>query len=363
MNITQYQEPGLACVEVVRGAMREVHLTLTPRGDESLAGALTRAEAELDARGAVAVKTDVFGPCADSGACRAALEPITWVCPIGQAAGLGGVYVWAVSGADVALLTVDGRVLGRVFQDETARYCLLGRLEPEATGKPRPEQAQEAFEALERSMRQAGMTMADLARTWFYNEDILDWYGPFNEVRTAFYQDRGVFERIVPASTGIGGPNPAGAALTAGALAVQPVNGAAQRLTVAALPSPLQCPALDYGSSFSRAVEIVTPGLRRISVSGTASIAPEGQTQFVGDAKAQTIKTIEVVQAILAQRDMDLSHTTRASAYFRDGADAPLLAQCCRDMHLPSFPVILAENTVCRDDLLFELELDAVKAV
>ena len=55
------------------------------------------------------------------------------------------------------------------------------------------------------------------------------------------------------------------------------------------LPSPLQCPALEYGSSFSRAAELRTPGWRRVVVSGTASILPGShEVAHVGDVDAQT---------------------------------------------------------------------------
>ena len=70
-------------------------------------------------------------------------------------------------------------------------------------------------------------------------------------------------------------------------------------MPAAAVPSPLQCPALDYGSSFSRAVELVAGDHRRLFVSGTASISPEGHTLHVGDVDAQVARTMEVVEAML----------------------------------------------------------------
>ena len=44
------------------------------------------------------------------------------------------------------------------------------------------------------------------------------------------------------------------------------VNSAAPAFQAAAVPSPLQCPAPDYHSSFSRAVEIRYPGRRHLNL-------------------------------------------------------------------------------------------------
>jgi enamine deaminase RidA (YjgF/YER057c/UK114 family) len=128
-----------------------------------------------------------------------------------------------------------------------------------------------------------------------------------------------------------------------------------------AVPSPLQCPALEYGSSFSRAVEVAIPGQRRLYISGTASIHPDGRTAHVGDAEAQVALTMEVVAAILQSRGMDWTDTVRGIGYFKHMADAPLLDAWCAVRGLAGWPVIAAKNDICRDDLLFELELDAIR--
>ena len=57
---------------------------------------------------------------------------------------------------------------------------------------------------------------------------------------------------------------------------------------------------------------------------------------------------------------MTWGNTVRAVAYFREEQDAPLLQACCRENGIPALPVIVTHNTICRDDLLFEIELDAV---
>jgi enamine deaminase RidA (YjgF/YER057c/UK114 family) len=101
------------------------------------------------------------------------------------------------------------------------------------------------------------------------------------------------------------------------------------------------------------------PGQRRIYVSGTASIAPGGETVHPDDAAQQVKTTMEVVRAILTSREMDWEDVTRAIGYFKHGEDAPLFARYCQEHGLPDLPVVIAKNDICRDELLFEVEVDA----
>ena len=45
----------------------------------------------------------------------------------------------------------------------------------------------------------------------------------------------------------------------------------------------------------------------------------------------------------------------------KDIGDAPLFKKYCKDNGLPRVPFALSHSDVCRDDLLFEIELDAIK--
>jgi enamine deaminase RidA (YjgF/YER057c/UK114 family) len=105
----------------------------------------------------------------------------------------------------------------------------------------------------------------------------------------------------------------------------------------------------------------VAPDCRRLLVSGTASIAPGGQTAHVGDPRRQIELTMEVVEAILRAREMTLADTTRATVYFKSAADLPLFAAWCARHSCDTLPAVHACCDICRDDLLFEIELDALK--
>ncbi len=285
--------------------------------------------------------------------------PVTWVeegngggCPV------AGIQVHALDGAAPKAVHLDGRTVGTVFEDDFARYCVLGGLRPDSPEHAPEEQAWETLETMERALACVGMDFSNVFRTWFYLDDILDWYGGFNKVRNEFFKAHRVFDGLVPASTGVGGSNSSGTAVVADLLAVEIKD---PRVQLKPLPSPLQCPALDYGSSFSRAVELSLPGQRRVYVSGTASIAPDGRTEHVGDVRKQIALTMDVVAAILNSRQLGWEDITRGIGYLKHAEDAQHFAEYCREAKLPEMPVVIAKNDICRDDLLFEIEVDAAK--
>jgi enamine deaminase RidA (YjgF/YER057c/UK114 family) len=283
--------------------------------------------------------------------------PRLWLCGGGGA--LPPVYQrFVVEGAEPRLIRRDGNTVGVAYHDAFAEYCLLTGVLPPDKNAPRAAQTTAVFEAIEEALSDAGMTFANVARTWLFMDRILEWYDEFNRTRDAFFRSRKVYDGMVPASTGIGSANLSGSAITACAIAVKPKNG---NVTVEALPSPLQCAALQYGSSFSRAVEIGTPETRTLLVSGTASIEPGGATAYVDDVEKQIQLTMDVVEAILVSRGMGWGDATRAVMYLKKAEYLPLWQEWLRTHGLAGMPLVNVEADVCRDDLLVELEIDAVK--
>ncbi|MBN1360795.1 MAG: hypothetical protein JW993_09395 [Sedimentisphaerales bacterium] len=356
---------GSDVITLERGRIQEHFVTLKPGGEESPESLFSRAGRVVHQIGGQVVSSEVLGIAA---ADRTHLHdfaravdgvglPIGWI-EKAQAHNLLGVHIWLIAGTSVARVEADGKVLGSVFEDDGARYCRLVGLLPREASAPRPVQAETLFRQMDEALTGNGFGFADVFRTWFYNDDILAWYGEFNAVRNRFFREKGIFNGLMPASTGIGGGNVASAALIAGLLALRPKGQAVQ---VSDVPSPFQSSAANYGSSFSRAVEVRLPDHRRIYVSGTASIDEAGKTLFVGDCQAQVRQTMQVVGAILQSRGMDWADVTRALAYFKRAEDAPMLDEYRQQQGLPAFPVIVAENDVCRDELLFEIEVDAIQ--
>jgi len=265
----------------------------------------------------------------------------------------GGMQFTAATGVKPAPLVLRDRVAGYLVEDSGSSHCFLGGLKPGDPKATRERQAEEVFAAIEEALALAGLNFGHVVRTWFYNDKILDWYPVFNRVRTWFFQRHSV--RRMPASTGIGAPNPSGTALVAKAVAARFGDG-----EIRVCRSPLQCDAFAYGSAFSRAIEVSDPRSRTLYVSGTASIEPGGRSVCKGDPSGQIALTMDVVRAILDEAGMRLEDTTRAVAYFRDPAHIPLWEKHCRG--LPALPVVSLGCHVCRDDLLFEIEIDVASA-
>ena len=266
----------------------------------------------------------------------------------------GGIQLSTLTGVQSSPLFYGDSIIGRVFEDDGAVWCFLGDVRAATNSISRTAQAAEVLDIIQNTLAGIGMDFRDVARTWFYIDHILDWYTDFNQVRTSFFRQHGI--HLMPASTGVGVANLAGAAPTAKALAVRPKTGA---VTVRRIDSPLQCEAIDYGSAFSRAMEISDASSRVLYVSGTASIEPGGKTIHPGRAALQIGKTMEVVGALLERAGMNFAHTTRGIAYFRHAEHIPLWNEYCRLRHLTRLPIITTRCDICRDDLLFELELDA----
>jgi enamine deaminase RidA (YjgF/YER057c/UK114 family) len=351
----------------------EIHTRSTTHGNitDTFLGLQTRADEPLAVfrsflpkEPGTVVAQLVFGGCAYHEAAAAAMGGVSWPLMWQQGDSCSGNHVagtqaLTVQGTDIRRLEWKGRIAGSCWADADADYCLLAGIQPDDREASRPVQARQVFENMERTLARAGMGFKDVVRTWMFLDGLLDWYGDFNAVRTGYFKERGIFEHLVPASTGIGAANPTGSALLAGALAVRPKHAG---VTIEAVDSPLQCPALNYRSSFSRAIEIGFPDRRFLVISGTAGIAPDGTTMHPGDVKAQVDRTMSVVQAILESRGMNWNSAVRALAYFERMDDVPLLAEYCRAHGIRDLPVINAHATVCRPELLFEIEVDAAAA-
>jgi enamine deaminase RidA (YjgF/YER057c/UK114 family) len=358
LAIVQKQvEPHLTTTTLLRDPIRECFLTVTPQPGESSQSLFQRTADAIRRLGGEVVSIEALGMKAADRKHGDRFAPMSWI--ENDGVGLCGVHAWVISGTAVHRLRCDGRIVGSSFEDSCARYCrLAGLLPTEASAEPGA-QTSEILGQMDAVLKDGRMQFSNIIRTWFYNDRILAWYPQFNVARTQFFQEKRVFDGLLPASTGISGRNAKAAALTAGVMAVAFKSAGA---SVSVVPSPLQSSATKYGSSFSRAVELSLPDHRRLYISGTASIDQTGKTVFLGDTARQIGKTMEVVEAILSSREMGWPDVSRAIVYFKHAADAPLFNACRTARGIPALPAVITESDVCRDDLLFEIELDAIKA-
>lgn len=249
----------------------------------------------------------------------------------------------------------DGRVVGMAGcgRDGRAMAGICGLLPPAGLA---PEAAAHAvLSEAAALLTGAGLGWNDVFRTWYYNDRILDWYGGFNRVRRDFFASVGVDRALPPASTGIGLANSAGRPLVFAALACE------VKADGGPVPSPLQAEPAAYGSWFSRAQETLWDGRRTLWVSGTAAIDRAGRTVAPGDFDSQTVETCRVVEALLTSRGMAWKDVARATAYVRRGPDTRRWWALEAEGLVPRLPLVMVLATVCRDDLMFEIELEAVR--
>ncbi len=332
---------------------------------DSPAAIFGRVATRLAAHRAEVLSVLVYGSMDTHAASEAAMReawgepqwPLTWVEGASCTGGpLAGVQVFAVTGREVTRVRLGRRVVASVYEDGEARHCLLGGFGPSTTLLQPPAQVQQTLANLEAALELAGFGLSDVIRTWFYNDTILDWYDDFNRVRSALYQTVRFRTGSLPASTAVSGRNPAGAALAVAARGMQPLNG---EVVAREVGSPLQCPAPAYGSSFSRAMELEVGGMRQLLVSGTASIHPGGETAWVANPARQVAMTMKVVTAILQSRGMAWGDVTRAITYFKEPEYLTHFEAWCAAHDGMQLPVLAVHCDICRDDLLFEIELDA----
>ena len=160
----------------------EMSLTIRPLPDEGLMKMFRRLADSL--QGAPILNLLIFGSSSASAPAADAMKrtfgkarwPVTWV-DGGACDGspIAGIQVSALTGGAVQPIWLAGRVVGSVFQDASARHCLLGGLGPARPSSSREDQTKQTLEQLETALAQAAFSIADTVRTWFYLDNILSW--------------------------------------------------------------------------------------------------------------------------------------------------------------------------------------------
>lgn len=271
---------------------------------------------------------------------------------------LGGIQVHAVKGPNEwTPLRSDAGILGWTFKQNGRTWAVTGGLcVPEHLDGPA--QAKAVFEAGEALIAQAGMDLGSVARTWIFFDDILQWYGPFNETRNRIFIRRGLLrpgqvDSEVPASTGIGVTPVCAARCSLEMFAVTGPDAGVKRYPAAGK----QRPAYAYGSAFARASEARTPATRTVFVSGTAAIDEDGRTCYLNDAKGQIRMTMDCIMAVLRDTHNSSPDVVQAMAYCKTAEVAKAFRNTWAK-EVP-WPWVICIGDVCRDDLLFEAEVTA----
>jgi len=278
--------------------------------------------------------------------------------------GFSGASVMAVRGPVELLRDEHGRPFGRTWRTDGATFTFLQSLhgradEPQADNSP-PAQATRMFGLAERALRHVGTDYRSVVRTWLYVSDILSWYGDLNKARSACYRRFGLMPAegnegiLLPASTGIEGDAPSGAAVTMDLLATVLKPGS--RIEVHQMTNPRQKDAFAYGSAFSRGAAVRMPGATWISFSGTAAIDEAGVSCHPGDFRAQMHMTFDVVEALIGQEGASLADICNATLFLKEARFAAECRRVLRERGLEGLPAVPVVADVCRADLLFEMD-------
>lgn len=285
--------------------------------------------------------------------------------------GYSGTIIHAVSPgcSDDVWTIMDGeRSCGRGWRRNGSTYLALqdirgnhGSSKGNGTGHL---QVRHMLDRVERILRENGASYRDVVRTWFYLSDILDWYAAFNKVRNEKYGEFGIMpgpgdrDLLLPASTGIRGDTPSGAAATIDLIAI--IRESGSRLAVKQLTSEAQLDAFRYGSAFSRGALIEDPDVSLIEISGTAAIDQRGKSQFVGDIRGQINCTFDKIENLIGKEGAGLRDIVAATVFVKRPEYAGIFREMARERGVGEFPAVCVVADVCREELLFEIDAEAV---
>lgn len=287
--------------------------------------------------------------------------------------GFAGAHVLAavrggLPSCSVSTLRHEGRACGRILHRFAADFLFLydaGRTLGINPSLPRAQQAQAAIEGATSLLERENLDLSNVIRTWFYLDDILDWYEEFNEQRNRIYAEANLFgfgdKNRLPASTGIEGKSPTGLACTLDLMAIRSRRDGYPE--ICRLSNPLQNEAFHYGSAFSRGAYVREQCLTHVYVSGTAAVDEEGKSLDPSDMDAQVERTIVNVRQLLSQVGLAWPHLRHTTMFFKPGVDSASYGRVVRRLNLAEIPAVSVIANVCRPDLLFEIDGDAAALI
>lgn len=270
---------------------------------------------------------------------------------------ISGVQVHAVvCESEIKPVVFNGQAIGRRLTQGDRTWAHFGAITASSSDSSHV-QADVVYRQAAAVLASMNMSFHHVARTWVWLRDILNWYDDFNGARTGVFQDLGLVDgdgvvAYLPASTGIGLAPGDGAAVGLEFIAINDGDRSIRNF----VSGGEQPSAFTYGSAFARAGVAPTPAGSTLFVSGTAAIDEQGHTEHTGNAEAQIDATIQHVRAILREANVRDRQVMSALAY----AKTPEIALQFRDRYADlAWPRIQTIADVCRDDLLFEIELTA----
>lgn len=211
------------------------------------------------------------------------------------------------------------------------------------------------FDRYTKWLASEGMKLADeVIRTWLYVQDIDTNYSGLVASRRKFFKQHGLTpDSHYIASSGIEGRSEDCRSLVAmDAYAI----GGVRRDQICYLNALDHLgPTEMYGVTFERATAVSYRDRRHIFLSGTASIDPQGEILHPGNVRMQLDRTLDNMEALLADGGGSLADMNQFTVYLRDPCDHALARGVMRE-RFGHVPLVVVVGPVCRPGWLIELE-------
>jgi len=285
---------------------------------------------------------------------------VSWVCQPPMPPAKVAMWAYHVQDPREGLRKSRGGNTLTLHRAELAHHWTTGLTSPGSDGAYG--QTRAILEHYDAFLQSQGLTLADhVVRTWFFVQDIDANYQGLVVARREFFDEHDLTaETHYIASTGIEGAHAdVTAKVTLDAYAVSGLWPG--QISYLSAPDHLS-PTHVYGVTFERGTAVDYRDRRHVIISGTASIDRDGKILHLGDVSRQLDRTLENVEALLAQAGAGLSDVGMFVVYLRDPSDYELAWRRMRE-RFPGTPMAVAVARVCRPGWLIEVEcLAAVSA-
>ena len=198
-----------------------------------------------------------------------------------------------------------------------------------------------------------------LVRTWIYVADIDTNYSSVVKARNDIFSRHGLTpETHFIASTGIGGYSAIRQAKVAIDFLTYPDIKEHDKKYLQAL-NHLN-PTHEYGVAFERGTRVNLGNEQEYFISGTASIDKNGSVLHIGDVKAQAIRLLDNIEALLKDGEATLEDVNYFVIYLRDPSDYSIVDEYMQN-RFPRTPRVIVYAKICRPEWLIEMECTATR--
>lgn len=216
-------------------------------------------------------------------------------------------------------------------------------------------QCDSMFTSAAELLGEQGATFQHVVRTWCYLDGIDQTYAEFNRSRNEFFQRAQVIPP--PASTGIGAKlSPPAGDCSMDLYALLDREGARVRPVHAAVLNE----AMEYGSAFSRGMQVELTDRTVLYISGTASVDETGATAHPDDVRKQIERMLRNVQQLLVTCHASFSDIVHAIGYLKSANDVAVFHDVLNQWGIGDLPMSIVQAEVCRGELRCEMEVIAI---